>query len=327
MKILKVLIIMLILLILFQFTYALEKTTLRFGDIQAINHPRYIGAVAFSNYVASKTDGRINIEIYPLSQLGGVLELFQGVREGTIDIAISSDAMGARIDKSFNLFSIPYLNESPSDMMKIIEGPIGKEFEEKLANMGIRVLSWGLSGIRHITTNRPVYKVSDMKGFIIRMSTQASRSASFKALGVTPETSMSLSETYLALQQGVIDGQEGPIAQTYTQKFYEVNDYLILTGHEITPVFTIMNERKFQEFSKEDQKILLEGSKLGSQISDNLLITQESSMLEEMKNKGLKVITPDNSFMLELKDKTKDVILQIPEAQEYYNMIQKNKNK
>jgi tripartite ATP-independent transporter DctP family solute receptor len=195
-------------------------------------------------------------------------------------------------------------------MFKVLSGPIGEEIRNRLiTKRDIRVLGIGYLGARHLTANKPIYKPEDLKGLKIRIPNIPLRKASFIAWNAAP-TPMAFSEVYLALKQGVVDGQENPLPQIIAAKFYEVQKYLILTGHALNPEILLISEKKFQNLSEEYRNILLEGAKIFEETSFEEYNTLKYELLEKLLDEGMIVMKPN---IEEFREAVKDIPYQFEE--------------
>jgi len=199
----------------------------------------------------------------------------------------------SRLVPAWGLIAGEYVFKSVDTMFSVLNGPIGDDIKDRLLKKrGVRTLGIGYLGKRHVTANKPITRPEDLKGFKIRIPNIPLRKASFVALGASP-TPMAFSEVYLALQQGVVDGQENPLAQIVTMKFYEVQKYLILTGHALNPEILLMNEKTFQSLSQAQQTTLLKGAKVYEKSSFEEFKTLRSELLDKVLDGGMIVMKPD----------------------------------
>ena len=175
-----------------------------------------------------------------------------------------------------------------------MNGPIGESFNETLVKArGMRILGTTYYGTRHITTTgKEVRSPADMAGFKLRVPENDVFKAMAEAWGAKP-TPMNFGELYLALKQNVVDGQENPLPTIKAGKFDEVQKYLVLSGHIITPRLVVVNEAFWQGLSAGDRKIISDAVKNGIAWQNAELIKQEGSLVDTFKAAGMTVITPD----------------------------------
>jgi C4-dicarboxylate-binding protein DctP len=226
----------------------------KFGTIQPADAPVGKGATKFAELVKEKSKGAVIIDVYPASQLGNEKELMDGVEMGTIQFALGGVGEWAKRFKPIMIFEGPFVFRDRDHLLKTFDSDIGKSvIEDMVKKVGIRSLGLMYYGTRYVTTGKVAAKTpAEMKGLKLRCPDQPLYVQVTKAMGATP-TPMAFSEVYLALQQGVVDGQENPPATIATMKFYEVQKYLIKTGHIISGVQIWAKEQFLTGLPKEDQ--------------------------------------------------------------------------
>lgn len=274
--------------------FAEEKVVmLRLGHIFPITHPVHKATTVMAEYVTKESKGKLVVEVYPNAALGKGNTLAENIALGTVDMATAGPGLLSRLEPAWGLIAGQYVFKSVESMFKILDGPIGDDIKNRLlTKRGIRTLGIGYLGQRHLTANKPIYRPEDLKGLKIRIPNIPLRRAAFLAWGASP-TPMAFSEVYLALQQGVVDGQENPLAQIVAAKFYEVQKYLMLTGHALNPEILLMNEKKFQDLPEEYRKILLSGAKVYRETSFTEYRALKSELLDKVLDEGMIVMKPD----------------------------------
>ena len=191
------------------------SVVLKLGHIQSESDLWNLGAVKFADRVSELSNGDIKIEIYPNSTLGGDRDMAEGLMMGTVDISLIAGVL-SNFDDTISVLEIPYLFRSNEEFEKVIYGDVGKEIAAHvLDTSGIRILNWWERGPRLITSSKPINSVADMKGLKIRIPEISAMEQVFSAWGAAA-TTMSWSEVYPSLQQGVIEAQENPIPFFYS---------------------------------------------------------------------------------------------------------------
>jgi len=274
--------------------FAQEKTvTLRLGHIFPVTHPVHKSAMAMADYVAQESKGQLAIKVYSGGALGKGNTLAEKISLGTVEMGTAGPGLLSRLAPPWGLIAGEYVFKSVDSMFAILDGPIGDEIKNSLlSKRGVRTLGIGYLGKRHLTANKIINRPEDLKGFKIRIPNIPLRKASFIALGASP-TPMAFSEVYLALQQGVVDGQENPLAQIVTAKFYEVQKYLILTGHALNPEILLMNEKKFHSLPENHRNTLSKGAKVYEKTSFEEYGRLKSELLDKVLDEGMIVMKPD----------------------------------
>lgn len=269
-------------------TMAAAKTlTMRFGHVYAPDHPWAVGMEKMAESVKARTDGRVEIQVFPAGQLGNEKDLADSISMSLLDMAIVGPGeLGKRYNPVF-VFDGPYTFRDVDHAVKVARGPIGRQLWDGLEEASnIRVLDALYYGTRYLTNSkRPVKAPADVQGLKLRTPTQPMNMAIVKAWGGNP-TPMSLSEVYLALQQGVADGQENPIPTIVTQKFTEVQKYLSLTGHVIQMTPIVVNAKKWNGLP-EDVRAVIEEEVMAA--ADQLIgdvQEVEKTQIEEIRKSG-----------------------------------------
>lgn len=270
-----------------------QSWTFRLGTPTAPDHAYAVGARKFAELVAERTANRVKIEIYPANQLGNERDMVEGLQLGTVDLVVSSTGpLGGFVPKMF-VVDLPFLFRDKQHAYKVLDGPVGKELLDAFIPKGIRGLAFWENGFRHITGNtRPIRKPEDLKGIKIRTMENKIHLATFRAFGANP-TPMAWGEVYTALQQKTIDAQENPIAVIYTSRINEVQKYLALTGHFYSPAALLMSEKSFGALPGDIQRAMLDAAVECAAFERNYLGATETKQLDELKEKGMEVTTPD----------------------------------
>ncbi len=235
-----------------------ETITLRLGHTGAPTHHYQTISVLFADTVRERTNGEIDIQVYPADQLGKQLEAVEGTMLGTQDIFLVSDTVLSNWVPDMGILNLPFLFSSLDDVHEVLEGPVGDQLEAKMDGTGAVVIGWWMGGLRNITNNvQPITSPADLDGVKIRVPEGEVFVETFKAMGANPVV-ISFGELYSALQLGTADAQENPPAHILTQKFYEVQAYTTRTAHIYLGSPLIMNEALLESLSEEHRTILLD---------------------------------------------------------------------
>jgi len=271
--------------------------TLRVATLQGAAQPSYKGLVKMADLVAQRSNGTLKIAIFGDGQLGTEQESIEGVQIGTIDMFMGSAGSVGRFLPRLEAFAHPYIWRDDAHMLAVVRGPIGNELSEELRQKaGIRILDQGwIFGQRHLTTKQTeVNKPADMAKLKIRVQPSGVYLDTIKAMGGNP-TPMDFKEVYMSLQTGVIDGQENPLNVIATRAFYEVQGYLVLTGHITQNQVVLISDKTFQGLTPAQQQILLAAAREAGDFQNQLLLDDEKGQLELVKSKGMKVVQPDKA--------------------------------
>jgi len=263
MKILKLVLsaILLLSLIIIPLTVvaAEKQITLRFGHVMPKNHIDHKVGLWAKKRLAERTNGKVNLELYPSEILGNALEMGEACMAGTLDMTDPHGPYSA-FWKPFGVIDFPYVFKSWEHAEKIYWGPLGKELADGfLKKTGIRILAWYPNGFRNLLSTKPipVLELKDMKGCKIRVHSNPIAISIFKSLGASP-IPMGYGEIYTSLQTGVIDAMEGTSMSMHSGKFAEVAKYLAHTQHIFLMVSAAISEKKFKSLPPDIQKIMIE---------------------------------------------------------------------
>jgi tripartite ATP-independent transporter DctP family solute receptor len=211
---------------------ALAATTLTLGHGAAPGNPRTLAAEAFAKLVNEKSEGRVTVNIAGSEQLGNDVAMLTSLRTGALDITANSQGAASGLVPELATLGLPFLFKDSTAAFKVLDGSIGTVLAEKFAGVGIVPLGWWDNGIRHITNSKkPINTPADLQGLTIRTPADPMTIDIFQTLGAATEQ-IAFSELYVALQQGVVDGQENPLANIASSKIYEVNKFISLSGHK-----------------------------------------------------------------------------------------------
>jgi tripartite ATP-independent transporter DctP family solute receptor len=275
-------------------TGAEAGTIIRWGDVLSADHPAVKMIERVSKRVAGMTQGRVTIQAYPASQLGSSKDQIEAVGLGTQQMVTEGAANFGQWVPSISVIEAPYVWRDAAHLSKVMDGPIGQDLNRQLVEKrGMRILGTTYYGVRQLTTTRkPVRTAADMKEFKLRVPENEVFLAMARAWGAKP-TPMTFSELYLALRQNVVDGQENPLPTIESGKFHEVQKYLVLTGHILTPRLVVINEKFWQGLAAADRQAISHALAEGIAWNDQEIQAREQALVEKFKAAGMEVIQPD----------------------------------
>ena len=263
--------------------------TLRIGYILPVQSQLGAGATVFADEVAKRTGGRIAIQQFPDSSLGGDVELAKGVQLGSIDTAVITGFGLPGILPAIGVFNIPFLFRSVQHAHAIFDGPIGESFVKLFAAKDLVLLAWGENGLRHLTNARhPIVTPDDLKGLKIRVPQTEVMLTAFRALGVEA-ASLPFPQLFEALRAGQFDGQENPIATIQSAKFDQVQKFLTLSGHAYDPAAFVVSPDVYEELSAEDKAAFAAAAKLGAAASRRYAAEAATAGVVALGKAGMKV--------------------------------------
>jgi tripartite ATP-independent transporter DctP family solute receptor len=266
-----------------------EARTLRIGHGTTETNPRHVAAQFFAKRVDELSAGRLKISVGGNAQFGDDVEMLTALRLGTLDMSLNAQGPLANIVPEVGVLSLPFMFKDSPSAWKVLDGPVGEELAAKADGKQLVVLAYWDNGIRHITNNvRPITAPADLKGLKIRVPSDPVAIETFTALGASP-TPMAFSELYLALQQGVVDGQENPLMNIFYSKFQEVQKFLSLSSHkyEMTPF--LMSKVTWTSLSAEDRKVIKQAALEARDHQRELTTQADRELRQKLEAAGMKI--------------------------------------
>ncbi|WP_172372140.1 DctP family TRAP transporter solute-binding subunit [Sporosarcina jiandibaonis] len=266
-----------------------EKVKLQLGHALSDGTPASDLINEMAENIEEKTDGRVEIDVFPNSQLGSETEMLEQVKMGTMESAAIMIGSMQSLDMRMAIEDLPYMWKDIDHARAAYEGEFGDYLANIMDEQGMKKIGYVEWGFRHITNNKkPIVTPEDMEGLKIRVAQSKLRIDAFEELKALP-TAMAFSEVYGALQQGALDAQENPLANIVAPKFDEVQEYLSLTGHFYNTIMMVVDNDVWDKISEEDQKIILEESERISKEVQEKNDEAEKGYVEELKNRGMTV--------------------------------------
>jgi tripartite ATP-independent transporter DctP family solute receptor len=263
------------------------------GHVYEVKSPTHTFGASKLNGRLQQADVGLELRVYPAAQLGSESELLEQLVAGEIDMVIAGPSFLAMWHPPVGVFDAAYAFQDLEHMLKVADGPLmAPHWEQLRRRFGVRVLGTWAYGVRHITGNRPIRHPDDLRGFRLRLPAAAVWQASGKALGASPMP-IAFAEVYMALQQGIADGQENPVPVIYAKGFQEVQEYLSLTGHIQSSIQLLINERVWQRLTPSQREALRQAI---AGLSDEVLAgirQQEAELLEQWRSSGAIEIIDD----------------------------------
>ena len=289
-----------------------QAIKLTLGHGAAPGNPRHEAAVKFADLVKTRTAGRIEVQVAPSAQLGDDAAMVTALRTGALDLSANSQGAVSATVPEYAAYGMPFLFASSAQAFKLLDGPLGKELSDRSAEKGMVVLGYWDNGIRHMTNSkRPITKVDDMKGLKMRTPPDAVLVDIMHALGADPQQ-IKFAELYVALQQGVVDGQENPLANIHASKLYEVQKHLALTSHMFQMTPFLMSKRSWDKLPEADRKVLQEAAAEATGLQRKLSQEADDKLLAELKTKGVQVTTVDKTAFAKATAEVDDKWLATP---------------
>lgn len=277
----------------------------RVGMVMTPDHPHVIAMNKFGDLVKAKTNGSVEVKVFPTSQLGNAIAQIQSVKMGTLEAFMDGAGWYGQLVGDYYIFATPYLMKDIGHTRRVAASPIADEINAKLIEKhGMRMLTLGwLRLARDVISKKPIKSLADVQGLKMRVPELTSFSEGWRTLGASP-TPVAYSEIYLALQQGVVESAELSMDMFYNIKLYEVAKHIALTQHQAEPGAMIVNERFYKGLTPAEQKAIGDALKEAGALNDELIRKDQDRIVAAMKAAG---VTFSEINRAEFREKTKNL--------------------
>jgi C4-dicarboxylate-binding protein DctP len=222
---------------------AQSPIVIKFSHVVAEQTPKGLGALKFKEVAEKKLAGKVNVQVFPSSQLFGDAKELEALLLGDVQLIAPSLSKFDRYTKKIQVFDLPFLFDDIEAVDRFQSGPQGKALLESIVSRGLRGLGYWHNGMKQLSTNKDkLTRPDDVKGLKFRIQASDVLEAQFRALGANPQK-MAFSEVYQALQTGVVDGQENTWSNIYSQKFHEVQKTIAETNHGVIDYMVVTNAK------------------------------------------------------------------------------------
>jgi len=283
--------------------FAQAQAKLKWAHVYEVSEPYHQQALWAAAEVKKRTNGRYEIEVFPASTLGKETDINQALSLGTVDIIYTGMAFAGREYPPMSIASGPFIFRDYDHWQKFREGPVfrqvAKGYEDKT---GHHIVGYTYYGQRHLTSNKMVTKPEDMKGMKLRVPDAPLFVMFPRAVGANP-TPIAFAEVYLALQNGTVDAQENPLPTIEAKKFYEVQKYIVLTGHITESLVTIVASGTWGKLSEADRKIVSDVLWEASSRATKDIAEAEARLVTDFEKRGKTVVKVDRGPFIQAVQK------------------------
>lgn len=277
---------------------AQAQTKLKWAHVYETSEPFHTESVWAADEIKKRTNGKYEITVYPASQLGKETDINQGLTLGTVDMIISGSSFAARAYPPIGVTYYPFIFRGPDHLLAYTKSDIYKEmvngYKEKSGHQIVAVTYYGT---RHTTSNKPIKTCADMKGLKIRVPDVPAYLAMPRACGANTAP-IAFAEVYLALQNGTVEAQENPLNTIDAKKFYEVQKHIVLTGHIVDHLNTVVAKQLWDKLSPEDRKIFTDVALEAAERATKKIQADEVKLVQVFKDRGLTVSEIDKADFL-----------------------------
>lgn len=266
---------------------AIAQQTLQLAHNAAEGNPKWDASERFAELVEEGTNGQLIVDVGGNAQYGDDMEALTQMRMGTLAFSTNSQGASSSVVPQFSVLGLPFLFDSLPTAWKVMDGEVGDELKKLAEEQNLVLLAMWDNGIRHVSNNvQPIETPEDLDGLKIRTPPDEMTVDIFEALGANP-TPMNFSELYIALEQGVVDGQENPLMNIYSSKLYEVQDYISLTGHKYESTPLLMSKAVWDTLSSEHQKVIQEAAVEAGEFNRQASLQADEDLRQEMEKAGV----------------------------------------
>ena len=271
------------------------QQVLRLSHNAAPGNPKAEASLKFAELVQQKTAGRVKVEVGGSAQFGDDVESLTNMRLGTLAFSANSQGSTAGVVPEFGLLGLPFLFRDLNHAYKVVDGPVGTKLDEAANGKGLVLLALWDNGIRHTSNNkRPIVAPEDLQGIKLRTPPDTMTLDIFKSLGANPGP-LAFSELYIALQQGVFDGQENPLMNIYSSKLHEVQKYISLTGHKYETTPLLASKMIWASLSKADQQAVKEAAVEAGKFNRELSLAADADLRTKLTAAGVQINPVDQA--------------------------------
>ncbi|AUH32241.1 TRAP transporter substrate-binding protein [Paracoccus tegillarcae] len=272
---------------------------LKMAHNAAPGNPKDLASQRFAELVEEKTEGRITVDVGGSAQYGDDVEALTQMRLGTLALAANSQGSTSGVVEEFAVIGLPFLFSDLSQAWEVLDGEVGQKLDEAAQAQGLKVLAFWDNGIRQISNNtRPITTTADLEGLKIRTPPDPMTLEIFETLGANP-TPMAFSELYVALQQGVVDGQENPLMNIESSKLYEVQKYISLTGHKYESTPVLVSRMIWDGLEAADQQALLDAAAEAGEYNRELSQKSDAELRPKLEEAGVTFNEVDTAPFIE----------------------------
>ena len=265
-----------------------------------------IFAMKFAELVEQKSKGRIEMNVYPNSQLGGDIEITEAVQRGNITFVVQTTAPQVPFVKEVAIFDAPMAFKNLKIARMVLDGQLQEELKKYYEKKHLRLLGYADQGYRVMSSNKEVKKISDLKGIKIRTMENPNHIALWAASGANP-TPMAWAEVYVGLQQKTIDAQENSIETIVASKVYEQQNYVIQTNHILHTLSLVGSTAILDDLPKDLQDIIQESADEAKVFARKQTDERSDGRIQILKDNDVVILDYNDELFTQMKDATKGV--------------------
>ena len=305
----------------------LDSVTIRFSHWFAEAHPQHRALLIFRDEVYRKSGGMIDVQLFPNAILGSEDVYITSIRQGLLEMGATGTLVSREEAPLVALAELPFLFADWDHARSTLGADIGQALTADMPERsGLRALAWNVNGFRQVSTNRLVASMDDFSGLRLRVPNTPTFINSFGALGVNP-IAMPFGETFTALEQGVVDGQDNPFATVRASSFYEVQSHMLETRHMFSPILWVINDNFYQNLPDEFRQIIDESIAIASEYQWQFSIEADENDKQYLLDEGIIITEVDAAFRAQMIQALEDdgffdwFFTEFPGTEEFAQMI------
>lgn len=275
-----------------------EVVKWKMGHLSDENHIWHKTALQFAEDVKEKTNGQIEITIYPNNSLGGETDTINAIQAGTADMVISGETLQNWAPKAA-LMAVPYAFRDLDHVKSVVEGELGKEIEAEINEKAqLTPLYYHTRAPRNLTSSKPITSIADLEGFTMRVPNVPLFLDAWSAAGAKPQV-MDFNEVFTGIQQGVIEGQENPVDLIQSGGLYEIQDYVNRTEHVYSWIYVLVGNKQWESITEEQRAAVLEAAQAAQEYGEQLYNEEIGSIEQALIDEGMEFVDVDQDAFRE----------------------------
>jgi tripartite ATP-independent transporter DctP family solute receptor len=282
---------------------AVAQTKLKWGHVYETAEAFHTEALWAAGEIAKRTNGKYTVDVFPASQLGKETDINQGLSLGSVDMIYTGSSFAARSFPPMGVTYYPFTFRDSDHLLAFAKSDVFKEFAQGYQDKtGHKITATTYYGVRHTSTNRAFKTCAEMKGLKIRVPDVPAYLAMPRSCGANT-TPIAFAEVYLALQNGTVEAQENPLTTIEAKKFYEVQKHIVLTGHIVDQLNTIIAKGTWDKLSDAEKQIFTDVTQEAAARATAKVKADEAKLVQFFKDKGLTVTEINRAEFLDTVNK------------------------
>jgi TRAP-type transport system periplasmic protein len=287
----------------------ISERTIKVGIGLTKDHPQAQSVEKFGDLLAEKSGGKLKVKLFADGSLGNDVTMISALQGGTVEMTVPDTSTLVNIDglQSFGLINLPFLLQSGEQADSLLDGPFGQKLLAKLPDKGLVGLGFWENGFRQVTNNRRAIETAkDFSGLKLRVIQNPLFIETFSAIGASAQP-MPFPEVYTALETGVVDGQENPLATILASKFYEVQDYTVMSNHIYSVWALLMGKKFWDKLSTDEQQVIMAAAKEATAYERETIRAFSNNAKEQLESEGMQITELPDAEVAKLREMTKPV--------------------